>query len=269
MKVLALDIGGTNFRIATVDITGKIKILKKKNYYSSQVNDVAKIINSFDSSVDTCVIGFAGPIIGNKAKLTNANLSINLTELKKKTKLKKIKLLNDFHAIGYAFSLLKRKDFMVLNKGKNMKQDVSMVVGPGTGLGKSYIIDGKVHPCEGGFTTLGIENIDLKTSFFTISGNSLKSVQIVSRINDRFGIELLPTAIFEYLTIENIAKEVEKNLRKEKRHGRRTWSFGAYNVYNRKNPFFIRFSHDENGDRALYQYSLFPIIPSVSYRFDF
>ncbi len=59
------------------------------------------------------------------------------------------------------------------------------------------------------------------------------------------------------------------NIKKDLKYGKRTWSFGLYNAYNRKNPFFLRFSRDENGDRALYQYSLFPVIPSVSYKYDF
>ena len=62
------------------------------------------------------------------------------------------------------------------------------------------------------------------------------------------------------------------NFRKEKKWGERVWSFGAYNVYNRKNPFYLQFGLEYNGpmDKAttvLKQYSLFPIIPSISYSF--
>ena len=46
-------------------------------------------------------------------------------------------------------------------------------------------------------------------------------------------------------------------------------SFGAYNAYNRKNPFFAYLSYDDNGDRIARQVSLFPIIPSISYRYKF
>ncbi len=59
------------------------------------------------------------------------------------------------------------------------------------------------------------------------------------------------------------------NFHKEKRWGERTWSLGAYNVYNRRNPFFLFFDRDANGDPALSQVSLFPIIPFVSYAFKF
>lgn len=58
------------------------------------------------------------------------------------------------------------------------------------------------------------------------------------------------------------------NFKKEKKRGVRTWSFGAYNAYNNKNPFFLTFGW-EKGERVLMQYSLFPIIPSVSWKFDF
>ncbi len=59
------------------------------------------------------------------------------------------------------------------------------------------------------------------------------------------------------------------NFRKQKKYGRRTWSVGAYNVYSRKNPFFLRFEHNDKGQLKLYQYSLFPIIPSVSFKYEF
>ncbi len=58
------------------------------------------------------------------------------------------------------------------------------------------------------------------------------------------------------------------NYKKKKKYGEQIWSFGAYNVYNRQNPFFINFG-TKNGKPVLYQYSLFPIIPSISYSFAF
>ena len=45
-------------------------------------------------------------------------------------------------------------------------------------------------------------------------------------------------------------------------------SFGAYNVYSRKNPFFAYLTY-EQGNRVAKQVSLFPIIPSISYRIQF
>ena len=47
-----------------------------------------------------------------------------------------------------------------------------------------------------------------------------------------------------------------------------TWTFGAYNMYNRKNPWFAYLDY-QNNERVANQVSLFPLIPSVSYRIQF
>lgn len=61
-----------------------------------------------------------------------------------------------------------------------------------------------------------------------------------------------------------------------------SWSFGVYNAYNRKNPVYYYFIDSESiyffrpnytgpaqVDPAMYQLSLFPIIPNISYRRNF
>tara|TARA_B100001057_G_scaffold228064_1_gene228339 strand:- start:9157 stop:11559 length:2403 start_codon:yes stop_codon:yes gene_type:complete len=58
------------------------------------------------------------------------------------------------------------------------------------------------------------------------------------------------------------------NRHSQKKNYKGTWSFGAYNLYNRKNPFFAYLAY-QNSRRVAKQVSLFPIIPSVSYRIQF
>ena len=53
-----------------------------------------------------------------------------------------------------------------------------------------------------------------------------------------------------------------------------SWNFSIYNVYNRANPFFIYFEVSGNLDDYRLDIqpkmvSLFPIIPSISWRFEF
>jgi outer membrane receptor for ferrienterochelin and colicin len=62
------------------------------------------------------------------------------------------------------------------------------------------------------------------------------------------------------------------NFRKATKWGDRVWSFGAYNAYNRKNAFYLQFDQEYSNTgqfptTVLKQYSLFPIIPSISYSF--
>ncbi|MDF1574901.1 MAG: TonB-dependent receptor [Bacteroidales bacterium] len=63
--------------------------------------------------------------------------------------------------------------------------------------------------------------------------------------------------------------DVGLNRHKEKKWGTQTWSFGLYNAYNRQNPFYLYFGYDNYGNRALKQLSIFMMIPSISYSFEF
>jgi hypothetical protein len=54
--------------------------------------------------------------------------------------------------------------------------------------------------------------------------------------------------------------------KKKKKRSERTWSFGAYNAYNRKNPFFIYSGYSDAKKREVYkQVSIFPVIPNVAW----
>ena len=62
------------------------------------------------------------------------------------------------------------------------------------------------------------------------------------------------------------------NFVKQKQWGERTWTVSIYNVYNRRNPFFIYFENfiDNNVEYLeAKQVSLFPIIPTLRYGFKF
>jgi hypothetical protein len=60
--------------------------------------------------------------------------------------------------------------------------------------------------------------------------------------------------------------DISISFKKEKRWGERKWVFGIYNAYSRLNPTFIEF---DDTTRKFRQFSLFPIIPNVSYQFKF
>ncbi len=58
------------------------------------------------------------------------------------------------------------------------------------------------------------------------------------------------------------------NFKKQKKRGLRTWTISVYNAYNRQNPYYY-FTKVKNNNVKLYQQSLFPVIPSISYSFKF
>ncbi len=60
------------------------------------------------------------------------------------------------------------------------------------------------------------------------------------------------------------------NFKKEKKWGQRIWNISIYNIYNRQNPFMVNWDTDPlTSKKKLMQYSLFQMIPSVSYKIEF
>ncbi len=56
---------------------------------------------------------------------------------------------------------------------------------------------------------------------------------------------------------------------KDKKWGQRKWTIGTYNAYSQQNPFYMDVSRDNSGNKKFIQFSLFPILPSISYSFKF
>lgn len=69
--------------------------------------------------------------------------------------------------------------------------------------------------------------------------------------------------------------DAEKGIEVERpKRFKSNWNFAVYNLYNRKNPYFIYFGNDGNLSEGTfqvkaYQVSLFPILPSVTWNFEF
>lgn len=75
---------------------------------------------------------------------------------------------------------------------------------------------------------------------------------------------------YHRLDVSAVLKSGKRNAEGGKRKVETEWVFGIYNLYNRYNPFLINFEDSENGARTrAKQYSLFGIVPSVSFNIKF
>jgi hypothetical protein len=63
--------------------------------------------------------------------------------------------------------------------------------------------------------------------------------------------------------------DIAINFKKELKRGDRVLSMGIYNVYNRMNPYYLYFDYNDQNELKLYSYTLFPIMPSVSWSYSF
>ena len=105
--------------------------------------------------------------------------------------------------------------------------------------------------------------------------HSLYSYNPLGVVSDSFTPVDHYTRTNNYRTPAYHRLDASVSFRKEKKHGMRTWNISVYNVYNRRNPFFLYVDTDgaerqsRSGNRRLVQQSLFSIIPSLSYLYEF
>jgi glucokinase len=160
VTVLAGDIGGTNARLAQVEIGagGRLRIIRDAVYGSDEYHDLSPIIVHFLEDLDTpparACLAVAGPVIDGHVRATNLPWELDELALAAGTGIGSVRLINDFAAIGYGLEWVAPDDLVTVKNGEADPDGAIAVIGPGTGLGQGLVIqhEGKriVLPSEGG-----------------------------------------------------------------------------------------------------------------------
>ncbi len=148
--VLGADVGGTNTNIGVSGVTKKgPRLLLSLHFQSGKLRSLAPAIRETleYSNEEHCIkvkkacIAAAGPVDAerNRVSLTNVKWNVEAAEIKEKTGLKSVKLINDFEAIGYGINFLESEDVAAVKSGTPQEKAAKAVVGAGTGLGKTAL----------------------------------------------------------------------------------------------------------------------------------
>ena len=148
-NALLIDLGGTNVRHAFFINNALSKISKEKISDKEFIPFITKLLNEAESKIEYLVIAAAGPNNQGFINLTNRNLLINSSELEAALNLKKCLLLNDWEAVAFSLSEMEKKSFLSI-KGNVPSNKNTLLIGPGTGLGVTIIIDDQIIPTEFG-----------------------------------------------------------------------------------------------------------------------
>lgn len=112
----------------------------------------------------------------------------------------------------------------------------------------------------------------------TIPESSYYAPFHMKEVSSEFGHNMYSEPVYEIGKLNNFRIKAYHRLdagisfHKQKRWGQRIWEFSVYNLYNRKNPYYYYMQNKEvNGKTTgiLRQVSLFTIIPSFTYSFEF
>ncbi len=159
MIVLAGDVGGTNARLALVDLDGRsARITRESRYRSGDYPGLTPIVRRFCEEVasrpDRACFGIACPMVGDDCTAPNLPWTINAPKLAAEIGIPRTTIINDFVAVGYGIELLGASDLATLQEGSPTAHGPIALIGAGTGLGQGFLLwEGdhyRVLPSEGG-----------------------------------------------------------------------------------------------------------------------
>src|SRR5215208_6201871 len=162
MRALAGDVGGTNARLAAVELAGgKVRVEVARSYRSAEYAGLGEIVRRFmseaGSDFDSACFGVAGPVVDGVCEATNLPWVIRVDSLARGIGIERTAIINDFQAIGHALPLLAGDDLMTLQEGEPTKHGVLALIGAGTGLGEGFLVwdvnHYRVCASEGGHAT--------------------------------------------------------------------------------------------------------------------
>jgi glucokinase len=159
MIVLAGDVGGTNARIALVEVDeGRARMVRRETYPSRDYPGLAAIVRRFSrdaaSLPQRACFGIACPVVGDDCTAPNLPWTVNLRALAADIGIPRTSLINDFVAIGHGVELLGPADLATLQEGQPEPHGSIALIGAGTGLGQGFLVWNGNHyrvlPSEGG-----------------------------------------------------------------------------------------------------------------------
>lgn len=164
--VLIGDLGGTHARFALVSDThaaeqgfGQVRTREHENVESAIQ---AAVLDQTSLIPRTAILAVAGPTLGQTFKLTNADWVIDPARIIEQLGFDCVIVINDFEAQALALPDLLADDLHVIGDHLPPRRGTKLVLGPGTGLGASMLVDSMgmwiTVPGEGGHVAITPEN---------------------------------------------------------------------------------------------------------------
>ena len=144
--VLAADIGGTNSRLALVELpaSGPVVIRRSRHYPSQDFPSLVAVVHAFLAEGIEPIAGacfaVAGPIRMGECHATNLPWVVRAAELAAELQLTSVRLINDFAAVGFGLHLLGPHDLATLQEGSPIADGPIALLGAGTGLGSAFLL---------------------------------------------------------------------------------------------------------------------------------
>lgn len=217
--LLAGDIGGTKTILRLVEESPgpQWKTLYQALYSSRDFPDLVPIVQQFLSAAEQelgmiprpekACFAIAGPVVNDTCVLTNLAWVLDARRLETELDIAKIRLINDFAAVGYGILGLEAKDLQTLQDVKPQLDAPVAILGAGTGLGEGFLIrlagDFQVFSSEGGHADFAPRNeLEFQLLQYLRDKYDIQRIS-VERVVSGQGI----VALYQFLRDRQIAQE--------------------------------------------------------------
>jgi glucokinase len=182
--LLAGDLGGTKTLLGLFDRGAPRPVVRAtRSYETTAYASFTEILDAFrhdmghSAHIDAAAFGVAGPVMHERAQLTNARWAVTVQEVGACLGTSRVRLLNDLEALAHAVELLTPDEMTVLQEGVPDLTGAAAVIAAGTGLGQAQLsrVDGRLVPAP---SEAGHADFAARTD---------REMELVRMLRERFG----------------------------------------------------------------------------------
>jgi len=178
--ILAGDVGATKILLEVGEFrSDRWKTGLARRYSTADAESFPGLLTEFlgewngvrekDQRITAAGFGVAGPVHGNKVKMTHRPLVVDGDAIASRFLIPKVVVVNDLAAAAQGIDVLTPRDLATIQEGEAASDAPIVVMGVGTGLGIAYLVphaEGgyRVVPGEGGhagFSPTNLQQADL------------------------------------------------------------------------------------------------------------
>ncbi len=183
--LMAGDVGGTKTLLGLFERGSDPRpvTLATHSYTTNDFRSFGEMLDAFARDVqrplrlDAVALGVAGPVVANRATLTNVAWTVTAADLQSRCGSGRVRLLNDLEAMATSVEVLTPDELVPLQEGVPRADGNAAIIAAGTGLGQAYLhrLNGRLTPVpsEGGHADF--------------AARTDREIELVRMLRERFG----------------------------------------------------------------------------------
>jgi len=183
--LLAGDVGGTKTLLGLFEAASpRPRPVATREFATLEYPDLAAIVARFtsdaivkDAAIGAACFGVAGPIVGDRAQLTNVPWAVDARQIASLFGFGRVSLLNDLQAMAYGVTVLEPAELHVLQPGRPGANGNRALIAAGTGLGQALL-----HWVNGAFVPSPTE-----AGHADFAARTEREIRLLQALTARFG----------------------------------------------------------------------------------